>query len=148
MKHYRNILVPVDGSAPSRLGIREAVRLARQLKARVTALHVITPFEAYIYTEGLPGVRTRADFETRAKRAAAGILAKVQQACRAARVPCEICTAWDPIAANAIARIARLRRCDVIVMASHGRHGMEGVLMGSVTRAVLAKTRIPVVVCR
>ena len=145
---YRNILLPVDGSAPSRRGVREALRLAGQLKARVTAVHVVTPFEAYVYAEGLPAVMTVAEFEKRARRRAAAILDRVERACRASRIPCRTCTVWDTRAADALVRTARLQRCDLIVMGSHGRHGMDRVLMGSVTRAVVAGSPIPVVVCR
>jgi nucleotide-binding universal stress UspA family protein len=143
----RNILLPVDGSAPSRRGMEEGIRLARQLGATITAVHVITPFEAYAYMKGLQPDATRAGFEKAASRSAARILGKVERACRAARVACRCCTAWDTLAADAIARVARLHRCDLVVMASHGRQGMQRVLMGSVTRAVLARSRIPVVVC-
>lgn len=145
---YRNILVPVDGSAPAGRAIREAIQLARQLKARITAVHVITPFEAVVYARKLPRSLSREDFEQRAKKTAAAMLSRAQQACRAGRVPSHACTLWDTLAADAIVRAARLKRCDLIVMATHGRHGMERVLMGSVTRAVLAQSRIPVVVCR
>jgi nucleotide-binding universal stress UspA family protein len=45
----RNILVPVDGSPPSRRAVVQAAALARRLGARITLFHAITPFEAYVY---------------------------------------------------------------------------------------------------
>ena len=143
---YRNLLVPVDGSAPSRRAVREAAALARRLKARITGLHVITPFEAHAYGEVLPAVITLEAFERHARKTAERILAALRKA--AAGVPCECRTVWETSAADAIVNAARIHRCDLIVMASHGRRGLERMLAGSVTQAVLAKSRVPVVVCR
>ena len=147
MKACRKILVPVDGSAPSWHAARQAISLARQLKARVTGLHVV----------GLYKVKPRrgrrppdflAKFEAQAKKKAGKIFSRLEAACRAARVRCDCHTVWDPLAADAIARFARTRRCDLIVMGSHGENDMRRVLMGSIARAVIARSRVPVVVCR
>lgn len=43
---------------------------------------------------------------------------------------------------------ARRRKCDVIFMASHGRRGFKGRLLGSVTQQVLTHSKIPVLVYR
>lgn len=145
---HRHILVPLDGSAASQRGLREALRLARPLRARVTALHVITPFEAYTYSESLPAVMTRADFEKRTDKASARILERARRACNAARVRCRCLLTWDTRAAEAIVRAARKHRCDLVVMSSHGRRGLQRVLMGSVSRGVLAQSPVPVVICR
>jgi len=47
-----------------------------------------------------------------------------------------------------ILRVARTRKCDLIVMASHGRRGIAGLLLGSETTKVLTHSKIPVLVCR
>jgi nucleotide-binding universal stress UspA family protein len=49
---------------------------------------------------------------------------------------------------QAIIRVARSKRCDAIVMASHGRRGLAGVLLGSETVKVLTHSKVPVLVCR
>jgi nucleotide-binding universal stress UspA family protein len=49
---------------------------------------------------------------------------------------------------DAILSVAKRRKCDLIVMASHGRRGLKGVLIGSETQKVLTHTRSPVLVCR
>ena len=143
---YRNILLPVDGSAPSRRATRQAVLLARRLKATIIAVHVITPFEAYAYGEALPVVITLPDFEKHARKSAERILAAASKA--AGRVPCHCHTVWGMSAADAVVQAARQHRCDLIVMATHGRRGLERLLLGSVTQTVLAKSPVPVVVCR
>ena len=143
---WRNILVPVDGSLPSKRAVAQAAALARRLKAGIIALHVITPFEAYAYGEALPPVITHAEFERHARRASAKILSGARNA--AAGVSCRFRTAWNVSAAGAIVREARRNRCGLIVMGSHGRRGLERLLLGSVARKVLAESRVPVMICR
>ena len=82
----RNILVPIDGSPPSRRAAIQAAALARRLKGRLIALHVITPFEAYAYGKALPAVITRPDFQEHAMRASGKILAGALKS--AAGTPC------------------------------------------------------------
>jgi nucleotide-binding universal stress UspA family protein len=147
MKSYRNILVPVDGSAPSWRATREAIALARRLKARITGLHVVALY-AVKRRQGRRSPDFLANFEVRAKKKAGKIFSRLEAACRAARVRCDCRTVWDPLAADAIARFATERRCELIVMGSHGENGMRRVLMGSIARAVIARSRVPVLVCR
>ena len=143
---WRNILVPVDGSPPSRRAVVQAAALARKLKTGITALHVITPFEAHIYGEVLPPVVTYADLEKHATQTSEKILSEARKAAAGAACLCR--TAWDVSAAEAIVKAARLNRCDLIVMGSHGRRGLERMLLGSVTQKVLAESRVPVMICR
>jgi len=143
---WRNLLVPVDGSPPSRRAVVQAAALARRLKAGIIALHVITPFEAYAHGYALPPVVTRADFEKHAKRASEKILSGARKT--AAGASCLCCTARNESAADAIVKAARLNHCSLIVMGSHGRRGLERLLLGSVAQKVLAKSRVPVLICR
>ena len=143
---WRNILVPVDGSPPARRALIQAAALARRLKARIIALHVITPFDAYAYGEALPPVITRSDFEQHAERASGKILAGARKAAAGASCLCR--TAWSVSAADAIVKGARRDRCGLIIMGSHGRRGLRRLLLGSVAQHVLAASRVPVMLCR
>jgi nucleotide-binding universal stress UspA family protein len=143
---WRNILVPVDGSAPSKRAVAQAASLARKLGASLILIHVVTPFEALVYGEELPAVITHADFERHAQRTSGKTLAAARKT--AAGVACLRLTAWDVSAADAIAKAARLHRCDLVVMGSHGRRGLERLLLGSVAQKVLAGSRVPVMICR
>lgn len=146
-KAYRTLLLPVDGSAPSRRAAAEAIALARRLKARIVAVHV-----APLYESRSPGNRRRSDFlaafEKKVEEKAHRIFFRLQQQCRRARIDCRCHLVWDPLAADAIARFAKARHCDLIVMGSHGDDGMRRVLVGSIARAVIARSRLPVLVCR
>ena len=142
------ILVPVDGSSASRRAVAQALAFARKLRAEIVALHVITPFELTIYVNPRPAIVTAAEFEKRATAISDRILSTARKAAAAARVPCRCRTAWDTVVADAILAAARNDRCGLIVMASHGRTGLQRMLLGSVTQKVLAKSRVPVLLCR
>ena len=128
---------------------RAAVALAKELGARVTGFHGVgaAPYGAY----GEPVFLGRAAYAA-AERAllAEGELhvAQVAKAARAAGVPFEALVARTGAIYQGILDAARRRRCDAIVMASHGRRGLKGVLLGSVTQQVLAHSKIPVIVYR
>ncbi len=147
---YRHILVPTDGSPLSLKAARQAARLARRLKARITAVYVIEPFMP-------PGARAafipRADelaerYAKATREMAARALGKVEAAAAATKVRCDKVFVTNARPWESIVRTARAKKCDLIVMASHGRTGLERLLLGSETTKVLAHTRTAVLVCR
>ena len=148
---FRHILIPTDGSKLAAKGARAGVKLAKALGAKVTGLYVIFPYVPPVYGEAalyyVPGASVQESkklFEKQAKKA----LAAIEIEARAARVPCsgQVVTRDQPW--RAILRAARARKCDLIVMASHGRGGIGGLILGSETTHVLANSRIPVLVVR
>ena len=148
---FRHILFPTDGSAISRRVAKDAVELAKSARARLTALHVIPPWTPPVYTEAIavyPDLYSPEEYERATTKAAQKLLAKVATVAKAAKVPCETVIVTAPAAWKAIIAAARSRRCDAIVMASHGRKGLEGVLLGSETHKVLTHSKTPVLVCR
>jgi nucleotide-binding universal stress UspA family protein len=146
-RSYRTILLPLDGSAPSRRAAAEAIALARRLEARIVAVHVGPLYE-------IRSRRTRRSaelldaFEKKTRRKAEKLFSRLARQCRSARIGCRCRLLWDPITAAAIARFAKRQRCGLIVMGSHGEGGMRRVLMGSIAQAVIAASPVPVVVCR
>ena len=66
----------------------------------------------------------------------------------AEKVRCETLFVTNDQPWNAIVRTARSKKCDLIVMASHGRRGLAGLLLGSETTKVLTHSKTPVLVCR
>jgi nucleotide-binding universal stress UspA family protein len=81
-------------------------------------------------------------------KAAERYLGEIAAAAQAAGVPCECVTIEGEFPAEAIVKVAAKRKCDLIVMASHGRRGITGVLLGSETQKVLILAKVPVLVCR
>ena len=148
---YKHILVPLDDSPLSGKAARTAVRLARSTRARITVLHVIAPFRTPAFVDGVvpyPELYSPAAYKKSTERYARKLLAKVEALARAARVRCVAVLVTDEQPWKAIIRTARGRRCDLILMASHGRRGIAAVVLGSETTKVLTHSKIPVLVCR
>lgn len=145
---FRHILVPTDGSARSRKAIDTAVKLAKRLDAKVTALYVVpegvpTAFSGdKLYSSSVLSPQYRKAIEAATGKA----LAVAERAAGAAGVPfaSRQTTARAPWAA--IVQAARTSRCDLIVMATHGKRGVR--VLGSQTVKAITHTRIPVLVCR
>jgi len=148
---FKHILVTTDGSKLALKGIKAGARLARSLGARLTGVYVVPPYSPPMYGEGsiyVPGLSVR-DYKEQSARAAKKALAAVEVEARIAGAPFvtkAIHGAQQPW--QGILRAARAGKCDAIVMASHGRGGLGGLLLGSETQRVLAHSKIPVFVIR
>jgi len=146
---FKNILVPVDGSSLSLKAARIAARLAREQKARLTAFYVAPPYRPYVREEtSVTQYESPQQHAARTKAAALKVLRAVERVAAAARVPCKSLFVPGDFPYADIVRTARQRKCDLIVMASHGRRGISRLLLGSETSKVLAHSAIPVLVCR
>jgi nucleotide-binding universal stress UspA family protein len=146
---YQNILVPTDGSKLSTTAVKTAVRLAKVLGARVTGVYCIPPFQAPMYMEGFAvTVPSTERQRAAAKKAGTKALSVIESAARAAAVPYRSAMLASNTPWEGILKTAKAKRCDLIVMASHGRRGLAGVLLGSETTKVLTHSRVPVLVCR
>lgn len=144
---FKHLLLPVDGSDLSAIAIEQCMQFAKCMNARVTGLHVSPEFNVItLQTEMVEN--TREQFKKDSEEHAAHYLAAVKNAAEEAGVPCDTLHVVGNQAHEAIASAARQNGCDAIVMASHGRSGLKGLLLGSVTQKVLAHTLIPVLVLR
>jgi nucleotide-binding universal stress UspA family protein len=146
---YKHILLPTDGSKLSARAVAQGIALARLTGARVTGLFV-APAPTPLVFEGLRPVAYVQPEEHAAmtRRAAAKYLGAIEKAAAEAGVPCETVTIEGEYPAETIIDLATRRKCDLIVMASHGRRGLAGVLLGSETQKVLTHAKAPVLVCR
>ena len=148
---YRNILVPTDGSRLAAKGIKSGVKLARALGAKVTGVYVIPPYVPPMYSEAalyaVHGVRPQ-DYKRLTEKSAKKALAVVEIEAGTAGVRCTTQFVTAPRPWEGILKAARANKCDAIAMASHGRGGLGGLLLGSETSRVLAHSKIPVLVCR
>jgi nucleotide-binding universal stress UspA family protein len=144
---YQHILIPTDGSEHARRAIAPGVALAKSLHARILALTVTPTFHAFSLAPNQLQY-TAAQFEFDNRMHATTLLHEISQAAKEAGVPCtcEHVVADEPY--EAIIATARERQCDLINMASHGRRGIKGLLIGSQTQKVLVHSDIPVLVHR
>jgi nucleotide-binding universal stress UspA family protein len=125
------------------------VKLARALGARVTGLFAAPAATPLVYRDLLPvGYGTPQRNAALIKQAAARHLEVVSRAAKSAGVRCETVSVTDDYPADAILAQAKKRGCDLIFMASHGRRGLRGVLLGSETQKVLSGSPLPVLVFR
>jgi nucleotide-binding universal stress UspA family protein len=145
---FKSILVPTDGSELSQRAVKIAMELATLHQSRVTAIHVIPDYHLLIAYEGAFDPVTEERIEEEAKTRAESYLAYVRKCAQEAGVPCDTVCETSDHPYDAILKIAGTRRCDLIVMTSHGRKGLAAVLLGSETRKVLTHTKIPVLIVR
>ena len=143
---FKHILVPVDGSSNGQLAVDKAIGLAKAFGARVSAIFVIDPYPftgvgtdfAYGQAEYLSAATAEANAAIKAAKtmfesAGVSVVTSVVEAH----------TAW-----RGVVQAAESMQADLIVMGSHGRSGLGKLVLGSVTQAVLAHTRLPVLVVR
>jgi nucleotide-binding universal stress UspA family protein len=144
---YRSILVPVDGSATSKRGLREALRLARGQRARVTLLHVVDEYPAIAYPEA--GYAAGPLIEMM-KRDGRRILAAAAKAAHAAGVKAKsvMPEVLGGPAADEIVRQAKKARADLIVLGTHGRRGIKRLALGSDAEQVVRRSPVPVLLVR
>jgi len=146
----KQVLVPTDGSELADKAAAQAIEIARVLKAKVTAFHAYPEYHAVLLYEyvGPVNAMSRRDYVAAAKATAEGYLAKVVKAARAAGLEADGAAVASDYPHEAIIRTAKKKKCDLIIMASHGRRGVSGLLLGSVTQKVLTHSKIPVLVVR
>ncbi|HUJ01613.1 MAG TPA: universal stress protein [Usitatibacter sp.] len=148
---FKHILVPTDGSPLSLKAAKAAVDLAKVHKARVTAIHVMAPYVPPTAGDGIiyyPEAFSPEEYKRAVEKEAQKAIAKVGAAAAKAKVRFDSLVVTHDQPWESIVNAARKARCDVIVMASHGRRGIAGLLLGSETTKVLTHSRTPVLVCR
>ena len=146
---FQNILVPTDGSDFSNKAVATAARLAHSLRAKLLVLHVRSPIESPHHVEGgaltqLGGKVIMQEIEDEERK----LLEAALEIAAADGTAAETVFVAGYSTYDAIIRIAREQDCDLIVMASHGRRGLSGLLIGSETQKVLTHTTIPVLIVR
>lgn len=149
MTTFRHILLATDGSAASASAARLAVDLARSQGAKLTAVYVVDPFPYLGIADTNPmGLYA---YLSAARDHAAAAHAQVTSLCTApggAPVQLQLRLVEDVPAAKGILRTALDENADLIVTGSHGRGGLEGLLLGSVAARVVTQSTIPVLVVR
>lgn len=147
---YKNILIPVDGSTLSLKAARAGIELARTTGAKVTALHVMASYAPAYAGEGMfySNAFTEDQYSATMRANADKMLAKVEALAVKAQVKCAKQAVFFDTPWEGIIKVAGKLKCDTIVMASHGRSGLAGIVIGSQTNRVLTHSKIPVLVCR
>jgi nucleotide-binding universal stress UspA family protein len=146
---FKNILVPSDGSSLSQKAVKEAIALAKVSGAKLTALHVYPKFSGSPYGTFGPAEDVLEEAHNRqAREQGDKLFASVAKQAEAAGVSFASALVESNDVWKQIIAVARKKKCDLICMASHGRRGLSGVVLGSETQKVLTHTDIPVLVLR
>ena len=148
---YQRILVASDFTAASDAAAREAVALAATLESRLTAVHVVEPYARHVIshanakpTETLGPVEYR---ELTERQGRAG-LRKVADSAGLAHVACDMLVVASDDPCEGILEAARSGDCDLIVVGTPARQGLERLFLGSVASELLIRSKVPVLVCR
>jgi nucleotide-binding universal stress UspA family protein len=144
---YTNILIPTDGSELAGKAVEHGIALAKRISAKVTVLTVLPPFHTFT-TDTQMIEDTPAQYKARMQKQAEKTLGGVTHAAQAAGVACEAVQVEHEHPYRAIIDTADSKGCDLIVMASHGRHGISAIVLGSETVKVLTHCKIPVLIQR
>jgi len=144
---FEHILLPTDGSKLSEKSIKQGVRMAKTLKASVTALHVSPKFHTFTYQIDMLE-STSGDYTEACETKANNYLDFAKRVAAGAGVECDVVHVVSDQPFKEIVKTAQKKKCDLILMASHGRRGVEGFLLGSETQKVLTHSQIPVLVYR
>lgn len=144
---FKKILVPTDGSALSIRASNAAIAFAQANGSSIVAIAVAEIYPYPLIPEGgiVPDLT---GYEDTIRMSARQQVDSVTANAVAAGVSCKSLTVQGFSPHEEILAAAREHDCDLIWMASHGRKGMDRLLMGSETQRVLAHATVPVLVFR
>jgi nucleotide-binding universal stress UspA family protein len=147
---YRHILIATDGSELAGKALTHGIALAKDLNVPVSVVTVTENWSAFDMArdarQGYPNPITR--YEELAATAARNVLESAAQVAKSHGVPCELVHVQDQHPAEGIIATAKDKGCDLIVMASHGRRGVDRILLGSQANEVLTHSKVPALIVR
>lgn len=148
---YEHLLVPVDDSDLSRKAMRTSIDLARMLGARITALTVELPLPLPLMSGEAAGAmafqaQALIDHQTRSEAHARTLLKGFGDMSLADGVPFDGQFVISDQVVQVIVDVAQKQSCDLIVMATHGRHGLDALINGSLAKSVLSHSQIPLLI--
>lgn len=144
---YKHLLIATDGSELAAKAVQHGLGLAKSLGAKATIVTVTEPWTAVV--SGEMGVAFPIDeYDKSCAANAERVLADARGMAESTGVQCEYAHVKDQFPAEGIIEAAKVRGCDLIVMASHGRRGITRLLLGSQANRVVTHSSVPVLVCR
>ncbi|CAN7514596.1 MULTISPECIES: universal stress protein [Duganella] len=144
---FKHILFPTDGEAPSIAAMTPCLSFAKETGARLTVLHVTEPFHV-LSTRAEVLADTPEGYAVHSQERARACVERVATAARSRGVACDTLTMEHEHPYAAIIDAALQHHCDLVAMASHGRRGVQALLLGSETQKVLTHCHLPVLVFR
>ncbi|MFD1684656.1 universal stress protein [Halobellus litoreus] len=140
---YDRILIPTDGSECADSAVEHALDIAAQYDAE---LHVLSVVDSRDVSHSAPAISPEQVQQTLRDRAES-VVESVAERAEAAGVT--VVTAVEPgIPDDVVVEYAADEDCDLIVMGTHGRTGLERYLLGSVTERTVRRSSVPVLTVR
>lgn len=146
---YQCILVATDGTALSKKAVTSAIALAQLCGAELVALKVVPRYPQSYFEGGI--ALAAADIKQVEKTwgdAGQAVVDAVKKVALAKGVQAKAVVVRSDVVSDAILAAAKKHKCDLVVMASHGRKGIKRLLLGSETQHVLTHASIPVLVLK
>lgn len=145
---YEHLLVPIDGSSLSDKAIEHSLGLAKMLGASVTGFTAEPPLPQLLMDQAAVSydVATFQEHDKRCEAHAREMLNAFAEKAKLAGVPFDGQFAITDNVQQSIVDTAQKQRCDLIVMATHGRHGLDALIHGSLAKSVLAHSQVPLLI--
>jgi len=145
---FKHILLATDGSDLAQKAVAQGLELARQLNAKVSVLTVTKPWWTEVVGFWIPSPPVIRAYEKSTAEGVAKMASLVGDVAKEKEINCSVLHIKEGHPVDGIIESAKKSGCDLIVVGSHGRRGVERILLGSVAAAVVAESAIPVLVCR
>lgn len=146
---YQRILVATDGTTLSKKAVQSAIELAAAVGADLVAVYVVPRYPVSYFEGGITiSMEDVARTEKQWSDKGQAVVDAVQQAGLVDGVTTKAVVVQSDLVAESIMAAAKKYKCDLVVMASHGRKGIKRVLLGSETQHVLTHSAVPVLVLR
>lgn len=144
---YKHILIATDGSEIANKAVTHGVDLAKALGSKLSAVTVTEPYESVVVVETMV-IIAPADYNKQCEDSAKKILSVVTSAANTAGIKCGVIHEQNRWPYEGIITAAEKVGADLIVIGSHGRRGIEGLLIGSQATKLLTHTKTPALVVR
>jgi nucleotide-binding universal stress UspA family protein len=145
---FKHILVPTDGSELAQKAVAAGITFAKENGASLTGYYALHEPHFLYNRFGKLDNEIKAELEKRAREVGEKFLAAMGEAAKAAGVKFQSLITISGVPAKGILDAAKKCNCDTIFIATHGRSGVQGLILGSVTQEVLAHATVPVVLFR
>ena len=146
---YQCILIATDGSPLSDKAVEAGLSLAALSGAAVIALKVVPHYPRSYFEGGLAtDTNDMKRIEQQWSEAALTLVNTIKDKGSEHNVAVTPVVVKSDLVAEAVIETAQNHHCDLIVMASHGRKGIQRMLLGSETQHVLTHASVPVLVLR
>lgn len=148
--NFQRLLIPVDGGVAGQVALETGIELARRLGAALILLHVVP--EPMLLTGDFIGVGyVMPDWQgqhSTLKREGEALLASALARCGALKAETRLVPSLRRDVGTVILEVSKAEGVDLVIMGTHGRQGLERLLLGSVAEQVAHHAETPVLLAR